>query len=72
MLYILIGIIGTFLWLAYEIKRAPFYDEETDKFYKDYDAYKHHSSKQANEQTSDSRAQRNKESAKRSKKTKRN
>jgi len=70
MIYIVIGILGTILWIAYEIKRAPFYDEKTGKFYKDYDTYKHNSSKQTDGQTPDSGAQRNKESAKRSKKTK--
>ena len=34
MLYIAIGMIGTALWIAYEIYRAPFYDEDTDTFYK--------------------------------------
>jgi hypothetical protein len=34
MLYIVIGLIGTWIWIAYEIKNAPYYDEDTDTFYK--------------------------------------
>ena len=33
MLYIAIGLIGTGLWIAYEIYTAPWYDEDTDTFY---------------------------------------
>lgn len=33
MLYIALGLIGTFIWIAYEIKNAPYYDEDTDTFY---------------------------------------
>jgi hypothetical protein len=29
--YVLIGIIGTFIWVAYEIWRAPMMDERTGK-----------------------------------------
>ena len=34
MLYIAIGLIGTWIWIAYEVKRAPYYNEDTDIFYK--------------------------------------
>ena len=34
MLYIVIGLIGTWIWIAYEIKNAPYYDVDTDTFYK--------------------------------------
>ena len=34
MLYIAIGLIGTWIWIAYEIKSAPYYDEDTDTFHK--------------------------------------
>jgi hypothetical protein len=34
LLYIGIGLLGTGLWIAYEICTAPFYDEDTDTFYK--------------------------------------
>ena len=34
MLYIIIGLVGTWIWIAYEIKNAPYYDEDTDTFYK--------------------------------------
>lgn len=34
MLYIAIGLIGTWIWIAYEIKNAPYYDEDTDTFHK--------------------------------------
>ena len=34
MLYILIGFTCTWIWVAYETKNAPFYDEDTDTFYK--------------------------------------
>ena len=32
--YILIGIIGTFIWLVYEYWRAPMMDEQTGKIIK--------------------------------------
>ena len=34
MVYIAIGLIGTALWIAYEIYTAPWYDEDTNTFYK--------------------------------------
>jgi len=34
MLYIAIGLIGTWIWIVYEIKNAPYYDEDTDTFHK--------------------------------------
>jgi hypothetical protein len=34
MLYIAIGLIGTWIWIAYEIKNAPYYDEDTNTFHK--------------------------------------
>jgi hypothetical protein len=34
MLYIAIGLVGTWIWIAYEVKRAPYYDEDTNTFYK--------------------------------------
>ena len=34
MLYIIIGLVGTWIWIAYEIKNAPYYDEDTKTFYK--------------------------------------
>lgn len=34
MLYIAIGLIGTWIWIAYEVKCAPYYDEDTNTFYK--------------------------------------
>ena len=34
MMYIAIGLIGTGLWIAYEIYTAPWYDEDTNTFYK--------------------------------------
>ena len=33
-LYILIGLVGTWIWLGYEMINAPMYDEETKTFYK--------------------------------------
>ncbi len=32
--YILIGIIGTFIWIGYEMYNAPLYDEKTKTFIK--------------------------------------
>lgn len=72
LLYIAIGLLGTALWIAYEIKRAPYYDEQTHKFYNDYDSYKHRTTERTNDEASNSRAQRNQASTKRSKKTKGN
>ena len=34
MLYIVIGIVATALWMAYEVKNAPYYDEDTKTFHK--------------------------------------
>lgn len=34
MIYIAIGIVGTWIWILYEAKIAPYYDEETKRFYK--------------------------------------
>ena len=34
MLYIAIGLIGTWIWIAYEVKLAPYYDEDTKTFHK--------------------------------------
>lgn len=34
MIYALISL-AVFLWVVYEIDNAPYYDEETGKFYKD-------------------------------------
>ncbi len=34
MLYIAIGLIGTWIWITYEVKRAPYYDEDTKTFHK--------------------------------------
>lgn len=34
MLYILIGFVGTWIWIAYETKNAPYYDEDTNTFHK--------------------------------------
>lgn len=34
MIYIAIGIVGTWIWILYEAKTAPYYDEKTNTFYK--------------------------------------
>lgn len=34
MWYIAIGLVGTWIWIAYEIKNTPYYDEDTKTFYK--------------------------------------
>ena len=34
MLYILIGLIGTWVWIAYEAKCAPYSDEDIKTFHK--------------------------------------
>ena len=34
MIYIAIGIVGTWIWILYEVKTAPYYDEKTNTFYK--------------------------------------
>ena len=34
MLYIAIGLIGTWIWIAYEVKRTPYYDEDNKTFHK--------------------------------------
>jgi predicted negative regulator of RcsB-dependent stress response len=34
MIYFIIGIVGTFGWIAYEMHTAPMYDEKTKKFIK--------------------------------------
>lgn len=72
MIYILIGIVGAWLWIWYEAKNAPFYDEQTNKFYKDYDAYKHDTTEGIDDEAPNSGAQRDKKSTKRGKKTKGN
>jgi hypothetical protein len=69
LLYIGIGLIGTGLWIAYEIYRAPYYDEEKNIF---YDKNQHNSTEGVNNETPNSRAQRNQASTKRGKKTKGN
>ena len=72
MIYILIGIAGAWIWITYEMKNAPIYDETTGKFYtkEEYDSYKRgNTTEKTNGQALDSGASRNKKSAKRSSKT---